>query len=118
MTDYAIDVEPKTQFLAIGPDAPQNAGMISPAQCRAARGFLNWTQADLAREAQVGKNTLIDFEQAKRPTRPATIIALEKSLHRRRHPLRDGRRGPRVGGRESDNRVGRHGRASGVPPWT
>jgi len=66
MTDYAIDVEPKTQFLAIGPDGPQNAGMITPAQCRAARGFLNWTQPDLAREAQVGKNTLIDFEKAKR----------------------------------------------------
>lgn len=80
MTNNAIDVKPKTQSLADYANAEQNAGMISPAQCRAARGFLNWTQADLARAAQVGKNTLIDFEQAKRPTRPATIVALEKAF--------------------------------------
>ncbi|PSJ19972.1 transcriptional regulator, partial [Halomonas sp. ND22Bw] len=36
--------------------------MISAAQCRAARGLLNWTQAELAAAASVGVVTVRQFE--------------------------------------------------------
>jgi transcriptional regulator with XRE-family HTH domain len=35
---------------------------MTPAQCRAARGFLSMTQADLARRARVGLSTVKNFE--------------------------------------------------------
>lgn len=35
---------------------------LLPAQCRAARGLLNWRQEDLARRARVSRSTVRDFE--------------------------------------------------------
>lgn len=35
---------------------------ISPAQCRAARGILSWTQRELAEAAQVAERTVARFE--------------------------------------------------------
>ncbi len=40
--------------------------MISPQQSRAARGWLAWTQPDLATQAQVGLSTVRDFETGTR----------------------------------------------------
>jgi len=37
--------------------------MISAAQCRAARGLLGWTQNDLAKSAQVARETVAAFER-------------------------------------------------------
>jgi DNA-binding XRE family transcriptional regulator len=36
--------------------------VLSPAQCRAARAILGWTQADLARLAALARKTITDFE--------------------------------------------------------
>ena len=36
---------------------------ISAAQCRAARALLNWTQDQLAQNAQVARATIADFER-------------------------------------------------------
>ena len=36
--------------------------ILLPAQCRAARGLLNWTQAELAETAGVSRSTVRDFE--------------------------------------------------------
>lgn len=36
---------------------------INPAQCRAARGLLDWTQSDLCRMAKVSPKTIRDFER-------------------------------------------------------
>ena len=36
---------------------------LSPAQCRAARALLNWTQEDLVRNSKVTKKTIADFER-------------------------------------------------------
>lgn len=36
--------------------------MVTSAQCRAARGLLNWTVRDLAREAGVHRNTVTRIE--------------------------------------------------------
>ena len=45
---------------------------ISPAQCRGARGLLDWTQADLAGKVGVALRTVRDFENGKR--RPLAIV--------------------------------------------
>ena len=44
---------------------------LSPAQCRAARAWLGWTQAELARRSNVGLSALKDFEKGSRRTLPA-----------------------------------------------
>src|SRR5579864_8160268 len=36
---------------------------VSPAQCRGARGLLNWSQLDLAERSGVGHKTIADFER-------------------------------------------------------
>ena len=36
--------------------------MLTPAQCRAARALLKWTQQDLADRSEVGSNTIKKFE--------------------------------------------------------
>jgi DNA-binding XRE family transcriptional regulator len=36
--------------------------VVSPAQCRAARAILGWTQADLAERAVLARKTIADFE--------------------------------------------------------
>ena len=43
--------------------------MITPAQCRAARGLLKWTQEELAVRSGVGAPAIINFEGGK--TSPA-----------------------------------------------
>lgn len=39
---------------------------LSPEQCRAARGWLNWSQVKLADEAHVSESTVRDFEAGRR----------------------------------------------------
>jgi len=38
------------------------ARLLTPALCRAARGLLDWSQADLAEHAEVSRSTIKDFE--------------------------------------------------------
>ena len=40
--------------------------MLTPEQSRAARGWLDWTQAELAKRANVGLSTVKDFEAGRR----------------------------------------------------
>lgn len=40
--------------------------IITPAQCRAARGLLNWSQTDLANAAHVTQRTIASFELGER----------------------------------------------------
>lgn len=40
--------------------------MINPAQCRAARALLDWSQQDLAKAAHLGLSTIRDFEKGRR----------------------------------------------------
>ncbi len=39
--------------------------MITPAQCRAARGLLDWTQTELAARSGVGCSTIRSFENGR-----------------------------------------------------
>lgn len=54
--------------------------MITPQQCRAARGLLGWTQQLLAKQAQIGVVTLRQFELGANIPRRATLQVLEKAL--------------------------------------
>ncbi len=57
--------------------------MASPAQCRAARALLGWTQAELAERSRVARKTIADFELAQRTlhyrTRRDITLALEEA---------------------------------------
>jgi transcriptional regulator with XRE-family HTH domain len=45
---------------------PKKRVAVRPAQCRAARAWIGWTQADLARRAGVARKTVADFERGNR----------------------------------------------------
>lgn len=57
--------------------------IVTPAQCRAARAILFWTQATLAGRAGVARKTIADFERDSRVlhirTRRAITAALEEA---------------------------------------
>ncbi|WP_230174105.1 helix-turn-helix transcriptional regulator [Rhizobium sp. CECT 9324] len=56
---------------------------LTPALCRAARGFLDWTQSDLAERSGVSRSTVRDFEgnrhDVHRSTEAQLCLAFEKS---------------------------------------
>ena len=54
--------------------------MMTPEQCRAARGLLDWTQADLAREAAVGIVTIRQLEAGVGSPRRATLQVVRQAL--------------------------------------
>jgi hypothetical protein len=60
--------------------ARDQPGLISPAQCRAARAWLNWTQAELARQSNVGLSALKDFERENRRTHPSIRSQLQRTF--------------------------------------
>ena len=46
---------------------------ISPAQCRAARGLLGWSQLDLSKASKTATKTIADFERGARAPYPRTL---------------------------------------------
>lgn len=54
--------------------------MITPAQCRAARGFLDWSQRHLADAARVGVVTVRQFEGGGSQPRNATLDVLRRAF--------------------------------------
>lgn len=55
-------------------------GMISPEQCRAARGWLDWNQQDLADRASVSLSTVRDFEKGRRTPIRNNLDALRSAF--------------------------------------
>jgi transcriptional regulator with XRE-family HTH domain len=53
---------------------------MTPAQCRAARGLLNWTQAKLAEAAGIGVSIVTGFEQSWKVASPAKIQAMQRAF--------------------------------------
>jgi len=53
---------------------------MSPEQCRAARGWLGWTQQKLADQAKVGLSTLRDFEGRRRKPIANNLAAIKRAL--------------------------------------
>jgi len=54
--------------------------MITPAQLRAARALLDWSQQELARRAGLGPSTVRDFEAGRRLPTVASLDALHRVL--------------------------------------
>jgi transcriptional regulator with XRE-family HTH domain len=54
--------------------------MITPSQCRAARGLLDWTQQELADAAHIGVATIRLFEGEGAEPRHATLAVLRRAL--------------------------------------
>jgi len=53
---------------------------MTPAQCRAARGFVDISQDELATAANVSLSTVRDFEKGRRTPIPITLAAMEAAL--------------------------------------
>jgi transcriptional regulator with XRE-family HTH domain len=53
---------------------------MTPEQVRAARGWLNWTQAELAERAQVGLSTVKDYEAGRRNPIQNNLLAIIAAL--------------------------------------
>ena len=54
--------------------------MLTPAQCRGARGLLNWGQIDLAKQAGVGIVTVRQLEAGAHEPRRATLDVVRRAL--------------------------------------
>ena len=50
--------------------------ILTPALCRAARGFLDWTQSDLAERAGISRSTIRDYEADRHGAHRATEAQL------------------------------------------
>jgi len=53
---------------------------ILPAQCRAARSMLNWSQSQLAERAKVSRATVASFEAEKRIPIENNLVAIQDAL--------------------------------------
>jgi transcriptional regulator with XRE-family HTH domain len=54
--------------------------MITPAQCRAARGLIGWNQQDLAKEARIGVVTVHQLETGVSQPRRATLDVIRRAF--------------------------------------
>ncbi len=54
--------------------------MITPAQCRAGRALLDWSQQQLADAARVGVVTVRQFEGSASQPRNATLDVIQRAL--------------------------------------
>jgi len=53
---------------------------MTPAQCRAARGLLDWTQGKLAEAAGLLFSTVVKFERSERAVAAGAVQAMKRSL--------------------------------------
>jgi transcriptional regulator with XRE-family HTH domain len=53
---------------------------IDPAQCRAARGLLGWSQSDLSEASKTATKTVADFERGARVPYARTLEDIRKAL--------------------------------------
>ncbi|MFG1374164.1 helix-turn-helix transcriptional regulator [Xanthobacter oligotrophicus] len=54
--------------------------MVTPAQSRAARGLLDWSQAELAERSNLGQSTIRNFEKGRRIPSINNVAAIRAAL--------------------------------------
>jgi transcriptional regulator with XRE-family HTH domain len=54
--------------------------MITPSQCRAARGLLGWSQKDLALRCTVSMRTIVTFEMRRTVPTPLNMKTIQEKL--------------------------------------
>jgi transcriptional regulator with XRE-family HTH domain len=54
--------------------------ILTPDQCRAARGLIAWSQDQLAKHASVGNSTVRDFEKGRRVPLEDNLTAIRRAL--------------------------------------
>lgn len=54
--------------------------MLTPAQCRAARGLIDWSQSELAKRAGVGIVTIRQLEAGVHAPRRSTLDVVRRAL--------------------------------------
>lgn len=54
--------------------------ILTPELCRAARGLLDWTQADLAEHADISRSTVRDYEGCRHDVHRATAAQLRRAF--------------------------------------
>ncbi|MCO5731456.1 helix-turn-helix transcriptional regulator [Rhizobium sp. SSA_523] len=75
-----INIDQYGQLRPMG--QPENSTLLTPALCRAARGFLDWTQADLADRSGVSRSTIRDYEGSRHGVHRATEAQLRLAFER------------------------------------
>jgi transcriptional regulator with XRE-family HTH domain len=75
---YMIFIDQYGQNRAMG-QAAQTC-ILSPALCRAARGFLDWTQSDLADRSGVSRSTVRDYEGQRHDIHRSTEAQLRQAF--------------------------------------
>lgn len=53
---------------------------MSPEQCRAARGWLDWSQPDLAKRSSVGLSSIRQFENGLRTPITNNLLAMRRAF--------------------------------------
>ncbi|GGG00813.1 transcriptional regulator [Rhizobium wenxiniae] len=59
---------------------PDQGKILSPALCRAGRGFLDWTQCDLADRSGVSRSTIRDYEGDRHEVHRSTEAQLRRAF--------------------------------------
>ncbi|AYD02991.1 transcriptional regulator [Neorhizobium sp. NCHU2750] len=59
---------------------PDREKFLTPALCRASRGFLDWTQGDLADRSGVSRSTIRDYEGDRHEVHRSTEAQLRRAF--------------------------------------